>query len=311
MPALTVNQGFSFNFGEKSKETLRNACTEVSSEDDSDVCNLGSVNMGSIDNIEEFRKVVRLGSKFLVCGSLVAELPYQKVADVRSKNRRLGLGIMGVHEWLIKRGYPYEMNDELRAWMKVYQEESELSANDLCDHLKVSRPVAYRAIAPTGTIGILAGTTTGIEPLYAVAYKRRYLRGKKNWSYEYVIDNTAEIMIEQHGVDPESIETANILSKNPEQRIKFQADIQDYVDMCISSTLNLPAWGSEYNNEKTVIELASIVAKYAHRLRGLTFYPDGSRGGQPLTVVDYQEARSKRGVVYEDNESCKGGVCGL
>lgn len=303
--------GFSFNFGEKSKETLRNACTEVSSEDDSDVCNLGSVNMGAIDEIEEFKKVVRLGSKFLVCGSLVADLPYQKVAEIRAKNRRLGLGIMGVHEWLIKRGYSYEMNEELRSWMKVYQEESERGANELCDELGVSRPVAYRAIAPTGTIGILAGTTTGIEPLYAVAYKRRYLKGKKSWSYEYVIDNTAEIMIEQYSVDPSSIETAHSLAKNPEQRIKFQADIQDYVDMCISSTLNLPPWGSEYNNDKTVIQLANTVAKYAHRLRGLTFYPDGARGGQPLTVADYHEARSKRGVVHEDNDSCKGGVCGL
>ena len=65
----TGEPGFSFNFGDKENETLRNACTEVTSEDDSDVCNLGSVNLGNINSIDELRSVVSLGSKFLVCGT--------------------------------------------------------------------------------------------------------------------------------------------------------------------------------------------------------------------------------------------------
>lgn len=101
----TGEPGFSFNFFEKVLETLRNACTEVTSEDDSDVCNLGSINMANIETIEEFKRVCYLASRFLLCGTLVAQLPYQKVYDVREKNRRLGLGLMGVHEWLLKRGY--------------------------------------------------------------------------------------------------------------------------------------------------------------------------------------------------------------
>ena len=71
--------GFSFNFYEKENETLRNACTEVTSEDDSDVCNLGSLNFGRIETIEELTEVVRLATKFLVCGTLKAKLPYDKV----------------------------------------------------------------------------------------------------------------------------------------------------------------------------------------------------------------------------------------
>ena len=65
----TGEPGFSFNFGGKENETLRNACGEVTSEDDSDVCNLGSINIGSIESLEEFRSVVNLASKFLVCGT--------------------------------------------------------------------------------------------------------------------------------------------------------------------------------------------------------------------------------------------------
>lgn len=152
----TGEPGFSFNFGKYQNETLRNACTEVTSEDDSDVCNLGSINLGNIQNIEEFRAVISLASKFLVCGTLRADLPYDKVYKVREKNRRLGLGLMGIHEWLLKRGYKYEVVPELHEWLKVYQQESEKAANEHCDRFFISRPVAYRAIAPTGSIGILA-----------------------------------------------------------------------------------------------------------------------------------------------------------
>jgi ribonucleoside-diphosphate reductase alpha chain len=89
--------------------------------------------------------------------------------------------------------------------------------------------------------------------------------------------------------------------------------VQQYVDHAISSTLNLPAWGSELNNEDKVADFAALIAKHAPNLRGLTMYPDGARGGQPITSVDYTEAHSKRGVVFEDNseEQCLSGVCGI
>lgn len=154
---MTGEPGFSFNFGKKQNETLRNACTEVTSEDDSDVCNLGSINLGNISSLEEFKSIISLASKFLVCGTLRADLPYDKVYKVREKNRRLGLGLMGIHEWLLQRKYGYEVTPELHQWLKVYKDESETAANDHCERLYISRPVAYRAIAPTGTIGILAG----------------------------------------------------------------------------------------------------------------------------------------------------------
>jgi ribonucleoside-diphosphate reductase alpha chain len=307
----TGEPGFSFNFGDKQNETLRNACTEVTSEDDSDVCNLGSVNMGNITSLEQFRDVVTLASKFLVCGTLRADLPYEKVYKVREKNRRLGLGLMGIHSWLLQRRKGYEVDDELRQWLEVYRDESKRSADEHCDRFYISRPVAYRAVAPTGTIGILASTTTGIEPLFAVAYKRRYLTNGTQWKYEYVVDAMADQLIKEYGLNPDEIDTAYKLSNDPEKRIRFQFEIQKYVDMSISSTLNLPAWGSKTNNADKVDEFAGIIAKYAPGLRGLTFYPDGSRGGQPITECSYEEAMKHKGVVFEENDSCKGGVCGI
>ena len=310
---MTGEPGFSFNFGDKQNETLRNACTEVTSEDDSDVCNLGSVNLSNVSSIEEFKHIVELGSKFLVCGTLRADLPYDKVYKVREKNRRLGLGLMGIHAWLLQRGQGYVATPELHSWLKVYKDESERAANEHCERLFISKPVAYRAIAPTGSIGILAGTTTGIEPLFAVAYKRRYLTDGTKWKYEYVVDTTADQLIKEYGLDPAKIETAYGLSNDYEKRLAFQADIQDYVDMSISSTINLPAWGSKGNGEGDVSRFAETLSKYAPRLRGFTCYPDGSRGGQPLTEVPYEEAIKHKGTVFEENidRACVSGVCGV
>ena len=312
---MTGEPGFSFNFNGKERETLRNACTEVTSEDDSDVCNLGSINMGNITSLDEFKDVVELASKFLVCGTLRADLPYEKVYKIREQNRRLGLGLMGIHEWLLQRNSQYEVTPELHKWLKVYESESKRAADEHCDRFYLTRPKAYRAIAPTGTIGILAATTTGIEPLFAVAYKRRFLTEGTKWKYQFVIDSTAERLINDYGLKPESIDTAYKLSHDYERRIRFQADIQDYVDMSISSTINLQPWGSKENNESKTQEFAGILAKYASRLRGFTCYPDGSRGGQPLTEVSYEEAHANKNVIFEENDVCiltgKGGSCGV
>ena len=311
----TGEPGFSFNFGDKQKETLRNACTEVTSEDDSDVCNLGSINLGNIRSLEEFKSVVQLASKFLVCGTLRADLPYDKVFEVREKNRRLGLGLMGIHEWLLQKGLKYEVSKELHEWLKVYRDESKRTADEHCARLYISQPVAYRAIAPTGTIGILASTTTGIEPLYSVAYKRRYLTEGTKWRYEYVVDATADRLIREYGIKPDSIETSLDLAEDYERRIKFQADVQDYVDMSISSTINLPQWGSRGNNADRIPEFAATLSKYAPRLRGFTCYPEGSRGGQPITKVDYEEAVKHKGIIFEEHDVCElsghGGSCGV
>ena len=315
----TAEPGFSFNFFDKENETLRNACTEVCSADDSDVCNLGSINLGRVDTLQEFKDIVELATKFLICGTLKAKLPYEKVYDVRIKNRRLGLGLMGMHEWLIKRGSKYEVTPELHQWLGVYEGVSDDVSKKSADEFDCTRPVANRAIAPTGSIGILAGTSTGVEPIFAVAYKRRYLKGGTRWHYQYVVDSAAQELIDLYGTNPNDIESALDLAEDYKRRMQFQADVQDYVDMSISSTINLPAWGSKLNNEDTVMDFTNTLASYAHRLRGFTVYPDSCRGGQPLTSVPYAEAVDKLGEEFEEgletHDICDitghGGSCGV
>ncbi len=293
-------------------------CTEVSSRDDSDICNLGSLNLARISSIEEMKELVELGIIFLLAGTIYSDVPTDKINQIRIKNRRLGLGLMGIHEWLISRGKKYDIDSELQAYLEIYKTSTEI-AHKYAEKWNLSKPIKTRAIAPTGTIGIIAETTTGIEPIFCVSYKRRYLK-HKSWNYQYVIDPTAKKLIDQ-GINSEHIEDAYSLSSDVERRVAFQAWVQQYVDHSISSTINLPPWGSEFNNESTMITFGSMLLKYLPKLRGLTVYADGSRGGQPLTPIKYSTASKHIGevfvetekVVYESADVCdisKGGSCG-
>lgn len=311
----TAEPGFSIDVGPNKGENLRNACTEVTSKDDSDICNLGSINMARIESLEEMERVVELGTMFLLAGTVYSDVPYAKVDQIRTKNRRLGLGLMGLHEWLLKKGKRYEPDAELEKYLQAYAKSTEIAAK-WANEWELSAPVKTRAIAPTGTIGIVAETTTGIEPIFCVAYKRRYLKGNVV-HYQYVVDPTAQKLIEA-GVSPDSIEDAYVLAESVERRVAFQAWVQQFVDHSISSTINLPAWGSEVNNAKTVDEFGNMLIKYLPNLRGVTCYPDGARGGQPLTPIKYSTAVKHMGqehseVVLEQADVCdltKGGSCG-
>jgi ribonucleoside-diphosphate reductase alpha chain len=306
--AVTTGEpGFSVNVDGYSTEKLRNPCGEIVSSDDSDVCNLGSINLAKIEDIVEMEEVVNLATLFLLAGTVYSDIPYEKVDEIRSKNRRLGLGLMGVHEWLLKRGYRYEPTDELAEWLDVYAGSWEPAQRYAQKH-SLTPPIATRAIAPAGSIGIIGETTTGCEPIFCVAYKRRYLSDGEGWKYQYVIDPTAHRLIKE-GVDPSDIEDAYSLSYDVERRIKFQEFLQGYVDQGVSSTINLPG---PITDEDDVQFVKDILIDSLPKLRGVTFYPDGARGGQPLVPSTYDEAIKHVGVVFEEDEevSCRNGVCG-
>jgi ribonucleoside-diphosphate reductase alpha chain len=309
----TAEPGFSIDTGKNSGETLRNACTEVTSSDDSDICNLGSINLARIESLDEMRRVVELGTAFLLAGTLYSDVPYAQVDKIRTKNRRLGLGLMGIHEWLLLHGKKYAKDIELEKYLEVYATSTKVAAK-WADEWEISRPVKTRAIAPTGTIGIVAETTTGIEPIFCAAYKRRYKKGMASTAYQYVLDPTAKKLVDA-GVNPDEIEDAYTLAENVERRVAFQAWVQQYVDHSISSTINLPAWGTELNNSGRVRDFGNMLIKYLPNMRGITVYPDGARGGQPLTPVRYTTASKHVGEVFiEQIDVCdltKAGSCGV
>jgi ribonucleoside-diphosphate reductase alpha chain len=309
----TSEPGFSVDTGKNSKETLRNACCEITSADDSDVCNLGSINMARVGSLEEMKALVEVATAFLLAGTVYSDVPYAKVDSIRTKNRRLGLGLMGVHEWLLLHGKKYGADAELDKYLEIYATSTKES-HKWAKEWDLSPPVKTRAIAPTGTIGILAETTTGLEPIFCAAFKRRYLKGGI-WNHQYVLDPTAKKLIEEKGVAPDDIEDAYVLAEDVERRVQFQAHVQKYVDHAISSTINLPQWGSELNNKDTVQKFGRMLIKYLPNLRGITCYPDGARGGQPLTPVKWNTAIKHVGETFvEAQDVCdisgKGGSCG-
>ncbi len=303
----TGEPGFTVDVGKNTGEILRNPCGELCSRDSDDVCSLASINLANVESLEELKKIVDLGIAFLLAGTVYSDIPYSDVDKTRTKNRRLGLGLMGVHAWLLKRGKSYAPDEELGTWLAAYAKSGKY-ANKWADTWELSRPKKTRAIAPNGTTSIVAETTGGIEPIFCSAYKRRYLKGSQ-YCYQYVIDPVAKCLIDS-GVT--SVEDAYTIE--PEKRVAFQAWVQGYVDHGISSTVNLPAFGSELNNSKTIRAFGSMLMRYLPQLRGITAYPDGGRSGQPLTPVSYEEALNHEGseLIEKSTDSCslKGSSCG-
>ena len=283
-------------------------CTEVTSEDDSDKCNLGTSWLNHCNTVDEFTDSLKHGTQFLLCGGIYSHVPTERIREIGQQNNRIGFGIGGIHEWLMSKDSNYEVTPDLHQWLKLYEEITMQTAYTVSKELGVNLPKGLRAIAPNGTIGILAETTTGIEPLFCKAYKRRYFE-KGHWHSQYVVDGCVKRLL-QKGIPLDHIKDSFDISF--EERVKFQADIQDYVDMAISSTCNMPAWGSDSNNDSTVRTNADILYRYAKRLRGFTCYPDGSRGGQPLTRVPLEEALGNEGTIFTETEDqCLNGVCGV
>lgn len=306
--------GFSIDTGKHAGEVLRNACTEITSADDSDVCNLGSLVLPRFSSPQEFGQGVRDASAFLTAGTVYSDVPYDKVAEIREKNRRLGLGLIGVHEFVMKHGARYgtpEAAEVLRPYMEEYERATEY-AWDFQDRHGLSRSVGTRALAPNGTIGIVAEATPSGDPLFSAAEKRMVKDaqpdGKDIYVEHIVVDPTAKRLVDE-GVDPNFIEDAYTLSYDVERRLEGQAFLQDYTDHAISSTINLPA---VVTDTAEAYAFGKILMRYLPRLRGVTVYPDGARSGQPRTPVPLDWALKNEGVRYEvDEETCIGGVCGV
>jgi ribonucleoside-diphosphate reductase alpha chain len=303
--------GFTVDVGDHAGEVLRNACTEITSADDSDVCNLGSLVLPRFDTPEQFGAAVRDMTLFLTAGSVYSDVPYDKVLDVRESNRRLGLGLIGVHEFLMKHGVRYgtdEAFEVLEPWMREFDRALE-HAHTWQDRFDLSLSKGATAIAPNGTIGIVAESTPSADPLLAAAEVRNVKIASHNgdtYEQHIIVDPTAARLREQ-GVPVELIEDAYTIDW--ERRVRQQHFIQQYVDHSISSTVNLPRVVTDPDERKSFGE---TLMKYLPGLRGITVYPDGARSGQPRKKVDLQWALNGGDFELESDEnSCSGGVCAI
>jgi ribonucleoside-diphosphate reductase alpha chain len=305
--------GFSIDLGDKRDEKLRNACTEITSADDSDICNLGGLVLPRFSDPKEFGKAVRDGALYLLAGTVYSDVPYDRVAEIREKNRRLGLDIMGVHEFLLMRGLRYgsdEGFEALEPFMVEYDRALEYAA-DWADKLGISRPVAATAGSPTGTRGIVAETTTSWQSVVYRAYRRGVLNsggagGNVNRS-EVVVDPTVLRLVKDGWIGPtDPVEDSTTI--HYENLFRMQAYAQSHTDHAISMTLNLPHQMFDKAEQKA---FGDTLYKYLPQMRGTTVYPDGAIPGQPIQQVPLSEALGEDFVVYEDDEKCATGVCGV
>lgn len=308
----TGEPGFTVDLGQYFKEIGRNPCGEVTSGGNDlrrgDCCNLGSVNFARVKDLDELEEATALCTEMLFHGCDLGWLPGAHFDDTRKINRKIGVGILGLHEWCLKHGHRYEPSEELEEWLNAWAGTVQHTAWKLAKIHGTPVPTRTRAIAPTGTIGIIAETTTGIEPILSLAYKLRWIQ-EGVWKSKYVVDPTANRLITQFGFKPDDIEDAYDLSYDVRRRLEMQAFVQKYVDMGISSTINLPAWGEHGNNDAD--QFATTLLEYLPRLRGITVYPEGARAGQPLTPVSYEEAVAESAAAEEPEEKCSGGSCGI
>ena len=296
-----------------------------------DVCNLGSINAGLFVRNGEvdwdgLRRAVHLCTHFLDNVIDVNKYPLSEITDLANRIRRIGLGIMGWADFLVRLGVPYN-SEEATEWahrlMKFVDEESKVESERLaqergvfpewersiwgpdetcaCDahgqrirSLRRLRHCNLTTVAPTGTISIIAGCSSGIEPLFAVAFMRNQagvlmpdvnedfvaIAKREGWYSEELVKRVAE---EGHIDFPEVPEqwrkvfmTAHDVT--PAWHIRMQAAFQDATDSAISKTCNFPHAATE-SDVREIYELA-----YELRCKGVTVYRDGSREMQVLST---------------------------
>lgn len=310
----TGEPGFSVDLGDKRDEKLRNACTEITSADDSDICNLGGLVLPRYETPQAFENACRDAALYLLAGTVYSDVPYEKVAEVREKNRRLGCDIMGVHEFLLKRGLRYgsdEGFEALEPFMEKYSRTLEFAC-DWADKLGISRPVAATAGSPTGTRGIVAETTTGWQSVVYSAYRRGVLSsgGKTTVNRsEVIVDPTVARLVKEGWIGPYDV-VEDSTTIHYEDLFRMQAYAQSHTDQAISMTLNLPHVMADPQERKAFGE---TLLKYLPKLRGTTVYPDGAISGQPIQRVELSDAlwTGTDIKIEESEDKCGTGLCGV
>jgi len=293
-------------------------------------CNLGSINLArmlqtkngtaEIDYVK-LAEAVKVAVRFLDNVIDANKFPLPQIEEMTKKTRKIGLGVMGFADMLIRLGIPYDSEEALQTASSImhsineeaYKASVELakergvfpafssSIYDVPDGPRL-RNASCTTIAPTGTLSIIAGCSSGIEPLFALSYIRNILDGAQlvevNSYFEEVAKSQgfySEELIHQlatgtqlHTLEdiPDNIKrlfvTAHEIS--PEWHVKMQAAFQKSTDNAVSKTVNFP-------QEATREDIAKVyMMAYEEGLKGITIYRDRSREAQPLSTGQVEKA---------------------
>jgi ribonucleotide reductase alpha subunit len=333
-----------------------------------DVCNLGSVNVGAFVRSDvpadspwyervdwkEYRRVTRLSTHFLDNVIDANQYPLPEISDLASRIRRIGLGVMGFADLLVRLGVPYNSEEGVEIGRRIMEfldeegkkeserlaeirgafpewEQSIWGPDETCarapngDRIRPMRRLRncnVTTVAPTGTISIFAGCSSGIEPLFAVAFMRNQagammpdvnddfvtMARAGGWYSEGLMERIAREGHIHFPEVPAAVQKAFVTAHDitPEWHVRMQAGFQEHCDSAISKTTNFP-------HEATVEDVREIY-ELAFRLgtKGVTVYRDGSRDGQVLStgatktpaqqqaeVAELVEVRAKAAEVFE------------
>ena len=325
-----------------------NPCGEIPLDSYANCC-LGHVNLSNMINEEgkdidwpRLAKTIRTGIRFLDNVLTVNHYPIEECKIAGERSRRIGLGTMGLHHMLIKLGIKYgsekciEFLDRLYATIRdesylasmyIAREKGSFpefnSKKYLSEEFAKTLPARIRMLikefgirnavmltaAPTGTVSMVHGVSTGIEPIFAPMYNRRYREGN-TWKQALVLDPMFKEAL-MKGSDGRHIVGA--YDVRTEEHMAVQACIQRYTDNAISKTINLPEDASHE-------EVSRMALKFAPYLKGMTVYRAGSKGMEPLEALPLTDENIElaKKVIAEDTvesempeQVCNiGGECG-
>jgi len=292
-------------------------------------CNLGSINLarmlakhGKAVDYDKLRHTVQQGVHFLDNVIDVNRYPIEKISQQTRANRKIGLGVMGFADMLLEMGIPYNSDEAVKLGenvMKFITDEGRKMSQELARErgafpnfkgsiydkpgLAPVRNATVTTIAPTGTLSIIAGCSSGIEPIFALTFVRRVMDGAELVEVNPVFERVAKdrgfssdsVMkeIAEHGgctnvkTVPEDVQRVFVTSHDisPEWHIRMQAAFQKYTDNAVSKTVNFPHSATQ-DDVKKVYMMA-----YKLGCKGVTIYRDGSRDEQVLSTGATDKAR--------------------
>ncbi len=309
-------------------------------------CNLGSINLAKMVqnravDWEKLKSAILWAVRFLDDVIEVNRFPLTPIKEITFANRKIGLGVMGFAEMLIKLGIPYNSHQAIKfaeTLMKFIRKESINASVALARERGVfpnfrksiyaknnvrMRNATVNTIAPTGSISIIAGCSSGIEPLFAISFVRNVLSGSKLFEINALFEDEArkrEIYNEEllakiaqqgslqqiKGI-PDDIKRIFVTAfdVSPQQHIRIQAAFQKYTDNAVSKTINLPS-------DATMEDIRRIYL-LAHEFgcKGITIYRYGSKAEQVLSFDFKKDEPQMLSLVTAPSEYAGGCISGL